>query len=115
MYMVTKEDIDNRFRYNLIRLRQEAGWSQADLARWSGVPHVAQLENGTVTAGKSVVIKLAGTLNVDFSEFYRPAGAENQTEETLLRRFRRCTTQGQKAVLKMINVLVEYEKLTKIF
>jgi len=113
--MVTKEDIDSRFRYNLIRLRLAAGLSQTDLARWSGVPHVAQLENGTVMAGKSVMIKLAGALDVDFSEFYRPTGAENRGEEALLKKFRRCTPQGQQAILKLINVLVEYEKSAKIF
>jgi transcriptional regulator with XRE-family HTH domain len=116
--MVTKNDIDSRFRQNLIRLRQKAGLSQKDLAKYSGVTHIAQIESGARAAGNSVMNKLANTLDVDISEFFRPDEevVEKQApSETLMELFLSCSPEGQRAILLMVKIFLEYERKTKIF
>lgn len=111
--MVTKKDIDGRVRYNLIRLRLEAGLSQNDLAKWSGVTHIPQIESGAITAGKSSVARLASALDVDVSEFFQPEG--NLMEKidllsTMSRLFRECSPKAQRLLLRLAMSFYEYEK-----
>ncbi|MDD2319135.1 MAG: helix-turn-helix transcriptional regulator [Geobacteraceae bacterium] len=111
--MVTKEDIDNRIRYNLTRLRMEAGLSQDDLARWSGVKHVSRVEAGTVSVSKNTVARLANALDVDISEFYQPEESflnKLDALSTLSKLFRECTPKGQRLVLRFVSSFQEYEK-----
>jgi transcriptional regulator with XRE-family HTH domain len=115
--MVTKEDIDDRFRYNLTRLRMEAGLSQDDLARWAGVKHVSRIEAGTISVAKGTVARLANALDVDISEFYQPEESflnKLDALSTLSKLFRECTPKGQRLVLYMVRSFQEYEKGIKI-
>lgn len=111
--MVTKEDIDSRCRYNLVRLRQEAGLSQGDLAKWSGVSHISQLENGTISIGKNVIVRLANALDVDILEFFQPEDGPLEKLDMLTRiskLFRDCSPRGQRLVLRMVKSFLEYER-----
>lgn len=111
--VVTKQDIDYRVRYNLIRLRQEAGLSQGDLSKWSGVSHISQIENGTITVGKNIVAKLANALDVDVSEFFQPEDGFIEKMDmlsALSRLFREFSPRGQRLILRMVKSFYEYEK-----
>lgn len=111
--MITKEDIDKRFRYNLIRLRQEAGLTQGDLAKWSGVSHISQIESGTLSIGKHVIVRLANALDVDILEFFQPEEGFLEKMDmlsVLSRIFRECSPKGQRLVLKLVRTFWEYER-----
>ncbi|MEA5113060.1 MAG: helix-turn-helix transcriptional regulator [Geobacteraceae bacterium] len=110
--MVTKEDIDNRVRYNLIRLRQEVGLSQTELVKWSGIAHIPQIESGASAIGKNVIARLANVLDVDVLEFFQPEEGIIERVDLLSRlskMFQECTPRGQKVVLRIVKSFREYE------
>lgn len=73
------------FPSRLVRLRAEAGMTQSDLAKASGIskPQIGRYETGVSTPRITALVKLAKALSVDISEL-TDADAEPETVEILL-------------------------------
>ena len=109
--MVTKGDIDERFRHNLIRLRRLRGLTQSELADKSGVNNIGQIESGARGAGKDAWARFATVLEVDISEFFRPARDDLlKPESALLRMFGALTPAGRWFIVDVIKAFVRYLK-----
>ena len=107
--MVTKRDINDRFRHNLIRLRRFRGLTQTELAEKSGVNNIGQIESGARGAGKDAWAKLANVLGVDISEFYRPIMDDLlKPETTLLRLFSSLPAAGQWFIVDVMRAFVKF-------
>jgi transcriptional regulator with XRE-family HTH domain len=67
-------DLRQTFAINLRRLRHERGFSQEALANEAGInrSHMSAIERGATWVGLEIVEKLAGALDVDPVEFFRP-------------------------------------------
>jgi transcriptional regulator with XRE-family HTH domain len=67
-------DLRQTFALNLRRLRHERGFSQEALAHEAGVnrSHMSAIERGATWVGLEIIDKLAGVLEVDPVEFFRP-------------------------------------------
>lgn len=66
-------ELDRRFSANLSRLREQAGLTQAQLAKkagWKTGSYISQIEGGVRGAGQKAVDALAKALGVDMSEFF---------------------------------------------
>jgi transcriptional regulator with XRE-family HTH domain len=66
-------ELDRRFSANLSRLREQAGLTQAQLAKkagWKTGSYISQIEGGVRGAGQKAVDTLAKALGVDMSEFF---------------------------------------------
>jgi transcriptional regulator with XRE-family HTH domain len=109
--MVTKSDIDERFRHNLIRLRRLRGLTQRELADKSGVNNIGQIESGARGAGKDAWARLATVLEVDISEFFRPERDDLlKPESALLRMFGTLTPAGRWFIVDVIKAFMRYLK-----
>jgi len=109
--MVTKLDIDARFRANLIRLRNIKGLTQAELSELSEVHNLGQIESGARSAGKEAVARLATALNVDISEFYRPIMDDLLKPETsLLRLFSTLPPAGRWFIVDVLKAFARFLK-----
>lgn len=107
--MVTKRDIEDRFRHNLIRLRRLRGLTQTELAEKSGVNNIGQIESGARGAGKEAWARLATCLNVDMSEFVRPMGDDPyQPESTMLKLFNILPEAGKWLAIDIVRAVVRY-------
>lgn len=107
--MVTKRDIDDRFRHNLIRLRRLRGLTQGELADKSGVNNIGQIESGARGAGKDAWAKLATALDVDPCEFYRPIIDDLFNPETpLLRLFHSLPQPGKWFIVDILRAFVRF-------
>lgn len=107
--MVTKRDIDDRFRHNLTRLRQLQGLSQTELSERSGVNNLGQIESGARGAGKDAVARLASALNVDISEFYRPEMDDLfKSENTLLKLFSSLPPAGRWFIVDVLRAFLKF-------
>lgn len=67
-------DLRQVFATNLRRLRHERGWTQEALAHEAGInrSHMSEIERGIPWVGLEIIDKLAGVLEVDPVEFFRP-------------------------------------------
>ena len=66
-------ELDRRFSANLSRLREQAGLTQAQLAKkagWKTGSYISQIEGGVRGAGQKAVDALAKALGIDMSEFF---------------------------------------------
>ena len=109
--MVTKNDIDERFRVNLIRLRNLRGLTQADLIERSGVLNLGQIESGARGAGKDAQARLATALEIDIAELYRPLHEELiRSEATMLRLFTSLPQAGRQFIIDVLKAFVKFER-----
>lgn len=107
--MITKRDIDERFRHNLIRLRRLRGLTQGELADKSGVNNIGQLESGARGVGKKAWARLATVLDVDISEFYRPIMDDLlKPDTTILRLVSSLPSAGQWFIVDVLRAFVKF-------
>lgn len=68
----------------VVRIREERGLSQADLARAIGVtrPSMSQLEAGIRQPSAARALKIADVLEVTFADITRTKGYEGEEAET---------------------------------
>jgi transcriptional regulator with XRE-family HTH domain len=91
----------------IVRLREAKEWSQAELARQSGLsqPSVHDLEKGNTTMPKYTTLKaVADALGVPVSEILakRPKGESAQTRERALNEAYEALSEANKANLYAI-------------
>jgi predicted XRE-type DNA-binding protein len=63
---------------NVLRLRNQRGWTQGQLAKLLGVtqPRVAEIEAGQVSVRTDTIDRLAGAFNVEPSSLLRRRGTD---------------------------------------
>jgi transcriptional regulator with XRE-family HTH domain len=84
------EPLNEALRVNLVVLRAQRGFSQASLAKHSGVSRtiISELEQGRGDVRMTTLARLASSLNVTVSALIEPWQPRPLTDDELLRRSR---------------------------
>lgn len=103
--------IDQVMAKNMVRLREERGWSQVELAKNYGCKqsHISQLESGYRGFGADTQVHLAKALGVDVKELLEmPKGMMSGDIEVLWQTFTELQAGKNKDLFgRVINFLAE--------